>query len=154
MQHFQGFTLVELVVAILLVAILAIAIYPRFSESPLTLDAQAQRLAGDIRYAQSLSMTRGQRYCVFLVQASASYQLRTSGCSSAVSHPASGSTSTVLQGVSFTAAGLSTSYIEFDTKGQPTTISPVTSTAVITLSADANTRRVNVSGVTGRVIVQ
>lgn len=150
----DGFSLVELVVAISLVAILAIAVYPRFSESPLTLDAQAQRLAGDIRYAQSLSMTRGQRYCVYLVQASASYELRTSSCSSAVSHPASGASSTVMERVSFTAAGLSTSYIEFDTKGRPTTISPVTGTAVITLSADANTRSVNVSGVTGRVIVQ
>lgn len=150
MRHSEGFTLVELVVVILVLTILAIAIYPRFSESPLTLDAQAQRLAGDIRYAQSLSMTRGQRYCVFIDTTAARYELRTTGCTSAVSHPATGDTSISLDRVSLTAANLS---IEFDTKGRPTTISS-NATSVITLTMDDQTRRVNVSGATGRVVVQ
>lgn len=149
----SAFTLVELVVVILLVGILAIAIYPRFSAPPITVGAQADQLAADIRYTQSLSLVRGERYCLYWGTSNSSYQIRSAGCATAITHPASGSTTMNLSNATFTASGLSTAYIEFDTKGRPTTISPPTGSATLTLAGGGETRFLTVSGETGRVRV-
>jgi MSHA pilin protein MshC len=145
--------MIELVVVILLIGILAIAIVPRFSDSPITVGAQADQIASDIRYVQSLSMTRGVRYC-FNIVSTTTYDIRTSNCSTAVTHPASGATTITLDNVTYSASGLSTTYIEFDTKGRPTTITPSTGNATLTLTGGGESRTVTVSGETGRVAVQ
>jgi len=102
----RGITLVELVVVLLLVAILAFAVSPRFSENTLELSSQAEQVATDIRYAQTLSITRGAalgsqgRYCIFFT--ATGYQYRNNGnsyatpCTVAVNHPATGSTAAIL----------------------------------------------------------
>ena len=78
-----GFSLIELVVVIVLTAILVATFFPRAStKSSLTIAGQAYQLASDIRYVQSLSMTRGQRYCVNLT--STGYSMTTSNCSTSV----------------------------------------------------------------------
>lgn len=150
-----GFSLVELVVIVLLLGILAVAVFPRFSSPPVTVGASADQMAADIRYVQALSMTRGARYCFYLTSTT-SYALRTgTSCTTAVNHPATGSSSPIsLSDITYTATNLSTVYIEFDTKGQPTTISPSTGSAQITLSGGGETRVVSVTGVTGRVVLQ
>src|SRR6266550_6080814 len=127
----RGFTLIELVVVLLLVAILAFVVLPRFSQNTIELSGQAEQVASDIRHAQTLSMTRGAalgsqgRYCVFFTATGYQYRHNNNSyatpCTIAVSHPATGSTAAiVLSGTAVAAANLTGSYIEFDAKGQPT----------------------------------
>src|SRR3990172_8618270 len=95
-----GFSLIELVVVIVLTAILVATFFPRAStKSSLTIAGQAYQLASDIRYVQSLSMTRGQRYCVNLT--STGYSMTTSNCSTSVGveHPAGIAFPVTLDGV-------------------------------------------------------
>jgi len=161
----RGITLVELVVVLLLVAILAFAVSPRFSENTLELSSQAEQVATDIRYAQTLSITRGAalgsqgRYCIFFT--ATGYQYRNNGnsyaapCTVAVAHPATGSsTAIVLAGTAVSTANLTGNYLEFDTKGQPTSLAAPASDATITLTATGGPRAVVVSPVTGRARVQ
>jgi prepilin-type N-terminal cleavage/methylation domain-containing protein len=161
----RGITLVELVVVLLLVAILAFAVSPRFSENTLELSSQAEQVATDIRYAQTLSMTRGAalgsqgRYCIFFT--ATGYQYRNNAnsyatpCTVAVAHPATGSsTAIVLAGTAVSTANLTGNYLEFDTKGQPTSLAAPASDATITLTATGGPRAVVVSPITGRARVQ
>jgi len=161
----RGITLVELVVVLLLAAILAFAVSPRFSENTLELSSQAEQVATDIRYAQTLSITRGAalgsqgRYCIFFT--ATGYQYRNNGnsyatpCTVAVAHPATGSsTAIVLAGTAVSPANLTGNYLEFDTKGQPTSLAAPASDATITLTATGGPRAVVVSPVTGRARVQ
>lgn len=154
-----GFTLVEIVVAILLIGLLAYSVIPRYqNRGVFDVNAQAEQLASDIRYTQSLAMTSGQRNRINL--AAASYQITTSA-GAPLAHPATGSTAAIsLINVTLTLSGLPNSYIAFDGKGIPYT-DIVTGTllggagATITLnSPGATSRQIVVSPQTGRVLVQ
>src|SRR5260221_11553583 len=102
----RGFTLVELVMVLLLIGILAFVVLPRTSQNTLELSSQAEQLATDIRYAQTLSMTRGAalgtqgRYCIFFT--ATGYQFRHNNNSyakpgtTAVLQPATGSTGAIV----------------------------------------------------------
>src|SRR5256884_8142716 len=142
----RGFTLVELVMVLLVITILAFVVLPRQSQNTLELSAQADQVATDIRYAQVLSMTRGAalgsqgRYCIFFT--ATGYQSRNTGnsyatpCTVAVNHPATGSSAAiVLAGTAVATANLTGNYLEFDTKGQPTSFTAPASNATVTLNA-------------------
>jgi len=165
----RGFTLVELVVVLMLVGILAIIALPRTSQNTMELSSQAEQVASDVRYAQSLSMTRGAalggqgRYCIFFT--ATGYQLRHNNnnyatpCTTAVAHPATGSSAAiVLSGSTAVATANVTNatgnYVEFDTKGQPTSFQAPAVNATITLTATGGPRTVVISPVTGKVNVQ
>ena len=161
----RGFTLVELVVVLLLIAILGFVALPRLSQNTLELSSQAEQVATDIRYAQTLSMTRGAalgsqgRYCIFFT--ATGYQYRNNGnsyatpCTVAVNHPATGSSAAiVLAGTAVSTANLTGNYLEFDTKGQPSSLAAPLSDATITLTATGGPRTVLVSPVTGKARVQ
>jgi prepilin-type N-terminal cleavage/methylation domain-containing protein len=65
MNH-KGFTLIELVIVIVLIGIIAVFAAPRLGNISSTKAAAfADKLRADIRYAQSLAMTRNQRYRVY-----------------------------------------------------------------------------------------
>ena len=151
----QGFTLIELVAVIVLAGILIFSVSSRYSGTSITLAAQTEQLAADIRYAQSLSMTRGVRHCIFFDTASARYDLRKSDCSlvsNEVEHPATGVKGYInLNSVTLTAANLSGNYVEFDSRGKPYTLTPPN--GIVALSAGGETRSINISPETGRVIV-
>ena len=161
----RGFTLVELVVVLLLIAILAFVALPRLSQNTLELSSQAEQVATDIRYAQTLSMTRGAalgsqgRYCILFT--ATGYQYRHNGnsyatpCTVAVNHPATGSSAAVvLSGTAVSTANLTGNCLEFDTKGQPTSLVAPASDATITLAATGGPRLVVVSPITGKARVQ
>ena len=164
----RGFTLVELVVVLLLIAILAFVALPRLSQNTIELSSQAEQVATDVRYAQTLSMTRGAalgsqgRYCIFFT--ATGYQYRNNGnsyatpCTVAVNHPATGSSAAiVLAGTAVSTTNITNTtgnYIEFDTKGQPTSFVAPASDATITLTATGGPRLVVVSPITGKARVQ
>jgi len=162
----RGFTLLELIVVLLLVGILAVIALPRMSQNTIELSGQAEQVARDIRYAQTLSMTRGAalgsqgRYCIFFT--ATGYQFRHNAnsyatpCTTAVAHPATGSTAAIVLsgGTAVAAANLTGNYLEFDTKGQPSSFTAPAGNATITLGATGGPRTVVVSPVTGMATVQ
>lgn len=147
-----GFTLVELIVVIMLVAILAYSAISRGPDVISNLNVQAEQVAADLRYVQSLSMIKNQRYC--LAFGATSYQIRTNSCTSAVPHPLVGTTNVTLANTALTAANLSGNAVEFDGKGAPTTLVSATSNGTVTLTGGGQSKTVFVSPQTGRVFTQ
>lgn len=155
MTRADGFTIIELVAVIVLLGILAISIVPRYPGKSIELNGQIEQLAGDIRFAQSLSMTHGARHCIFFNTGAASYQFRNTNCTTAVAHPATGSSGYVsLSNATMALGNISGSFIEFDTRGKPYTFTAPASNATVTLTSSGETRSVSVSPETGRVLVQ
>jgi prepilin-type N-terminal cleavage/methylation domain-containing protein len=155
----KGFTLIELIIVIVVVSILAIIPFLNWPSSSISLDGQAQQLANDIRYAQSLSMTKAQRYRLVITTGSSSYQiLNTAG--TAVRFASGNTTVTLNSGISFgTLSNLPNSLIAFDGNGIPytTTGSPGTALAAnasIPLQSSGNTKTVVITPLTGKVNVQ
>ena len=61
-----GFTLVELIVTLLVIAVIAVIAAPKMSSEQVSVATEAEQLAGDIRYVQTLAMTQAQRYRINL----------------------------------------------------------------------------------------
>lgn len=153
-----GFSLIELVVVIVLIAILMTTFFPRAStKGSLTIAGQAHQLASDIRYVQSLSMTRGQRYCLNLTTGGYNLTTASSTCTSSagVEHPADLPLPLSLEGVSLSWTNLPNDYVIFSGVGVPFTATATTlaADAVITLAGDGGPKTVTLSPVTGRVVV-
>lgn len=144
----RGYSMIELVLTILLISIIAATAATLFPRGAVNLGAQAQQLAGDIRYVQSLSMTRGARHFINLQASGYSF----ANASGSVAHPG-GSASITLQGITLTAP--SSSY-GFDGKGVPYDSSGALSadaTLTLTDTASSQTRSVIITQQTGRVTV-
>jgi len=149
----QGFSLVELVTVLSLLAVLAAVAINRWPGSGINLAAQAEQLAADIRYAQALAMNRGQRYRINF--AADRYWLSDISGATALPNPVNGSNSVMLNGGITLSA--SDSFLVFDGNGAPYTTATTPGTAlavdaVITLSADGASQTLRVSPQTGRVI--
>ena len=67
-RSYSGFTIIELIISIIIVGILATVISINFPHvaTNINLNAQAESLANDIRYAQNFAMTKGE-HCQFEV---------------------------------------------------------------------------------------
>ena len=62
----QGFTLIELIAIIIVLAIIAAVAIPRLGDvTSMKSGATAEKLKSDIRYAQELAMTQNRRYRVY-----------------------------------------------------------------------------------------
>ena len=149
----QGFTLIELVTVLLLVAILSVTAINQWPGSGINLSAQADQLANDIRYTQSLAMNRGQRYRINL--AADRYWISDASGAVTVALPGSGATEVILN--SGIALSASYSFLVFDGNGVPYTTAatpgaPLSVDAVVTLSADGLSRTLTISPETGRVL--
>src|SRR5690349_20375458 len=70
-----GFTLIVLVMVIIILTLILTVLIFSWPGTTLRLGGQAQQLANDIRYAQSLAMTKGQRYR-WIKTASNAYQIQ------------------------------------------------------------------------------
>ena len=149
----QGFSLLELVIVLILTGILSVYAINRWPGSSINLSAQADQLVADIRYTQSLAMSRGQRYRINLN--AASYSITNAAGTVAVPHPVNNSAVALFDtGITLTTTN---SFLVFDSNGIPytTTTSPGTplaGDAVITLTSSGLSRTVRISPQTGRVL--
>jgi type II secretion system protein H len=155
--YIAGFSLVELVVVMIIVAVLAFVALPRTNNDATMLAAEAERLAAEIRYAQSLAMTRGQPHWIAFSGGNG-YQFFQSGAV-AVPHPAGEASPVKMQtGTTFSLASLPNSLVAFNGLGTPYTDStPVSSVlatnADITVLRGTESRVVRVYSTTGFVRV-
>lgn len=149
----QGFTLLEIVLVILIIGVIAVSTAPNWTGSSMTLEYEANRVLGDIRYAQAMSIASGQRYR-WVQTSSTSYQI-TNEAGSAIILPNGSSTLVLSNGVSFgSLTNLPSSLIAFDSEGVPYTTSsfPGTalgSTATIPLITGTTTQNILISPTTG-----
>jgi MSHA pilin protein MshC len=142
-QH--GFTLIELVTVMAVLGIVAALALPRWSPSDSTLATQADRLARDLRHAQSLALSQGRRL-TFHVQSASNYRVTDSG-GTTVTDPATRSPFSVSLENSVTLGG---NDLVFDSLGRPLNAGSLASSAqAYTLSGDSRTATVTVSPVTG-----
>jgi prepilin-type N-terminal cleavage/methylation domain-containing protein len=157
-QRLKGFTLIELIFVILLIAIISITVAPRWSANSLNLEQEARRVLNDIRYTQGLSVTSGQRYRWIKIS-STSYQiLNESGAP--VQLPSGSTQLTLSNNVTLgTLTNLPNNLIAFDSQGIPYTNTLIPGTALssqasITLTASGENRIVAITPTTGYGVVQ
>lgn len=158
----SGFTLIELVVILFIFGILAAVMLPRTNSDALLLAGQAEQVASDIRYLQSLAMTRGQRYQMLFTPAATPvvYEYRqTAGGAVVVAHPVTAFAPVKLNtNVTLALASLPSNLIAFDGQGIPYTdglaATTLTTTATLTLSFGSQSRNITITRETGRVAVQ
>jgi prepilin-type N-terminal cleavage/methylation domain-containing protein len=154
-----GFTLPEMIVVLLVIAVIAAIAIPRMGNDPILVSTQADQLAGDIRYVQTLAMTKGQRFVVSFPSAT-SYRILDSG-GNPVAHPSSGSSAALALPAGFTLALQATSpagnALGFDGLGVPYSVTapatfngPLAAQATITLTRDAATQQVKIAPQTGK----
>ena len=143
-----GFTLLELVTVLLLLAILSTSVFLRWSPGSVTLNAQADQLAATLRHAQALALAQG-RGLGLTIQSANAYAI-TDG-TAVITDP---------QGVrqAFTLANgatLSGNDLRFDSLGRPIDASSnlIATARSWTLGADGSTATVRVEPVTGFVTV-
>jgi len=153
-----GFSIIELLIVMMVISILAVFVSIPWTTPTMNLGAQANQLVSDIRYTQSLSMAKDQRYRL-VITSSTTYQI-TNSAGTAITLASGATTYTLTSGATFgTLVNLPNSLIAFDGKGIPyvTTGSPGTalsSTASIPMSANGQTRTITILPSTGRVLLQ
>jgi prepilin-type N-terminal cleavage/methylation domain-containing protein len=152
-----GFTLVELVIVLMVLGIIASVVSINWPSSTIALNTQVESLANDIRYAQNLAITKGERY--LLVKTSPnSYQI-TNNKGIAVTMPSGNSTVTLGNRISFGKfINLPQDLIAFDGKGIPYVDAAIPGKvlkeiATISLIADGNTATVTIYPETGSVTI-
>ncbi len=65
----RGFSLTELILVTVIIGVLMVTALPRLTVGAFDITARADQLAADIRYAQSLSMTRAAAYGITITGA-------------------------------------------------------------------------------------
>ena len=149
--RFGGFSLLELVTVLLMVGILAVFAAPRlFTVQSITLPAVAAQMISNIRYAQSLSMSQGQRYRVNFT--ATTYQI-TDMSGVPIVQPVTASTAAISVSPATLSGPLINNYVAFDTKGAPfvSATTALAATATITLTSGSDASSITVMPETGRV---
>ena len=156
----NGFSLIELVIVILITSILGVFTMPLWTDSSINVGAQADQLAADILYTQSLALTSGQRYYLIRTSGTA-YQIRNSA-GTPIPYPGTTKTTITLNtGISFgTLVNLPNNLVAFDGKGIPYTTSTTPGTALASIAqipltaTGSTTKTVRISPRTGMVQIQ
>jgi MSHA pilin protein MshC len=147
----KGFTLIELIIVIMVLAIVSVYCSVLFTNKP-NLYAQAKLLADDLRYTQSLSMTHDQRYR-FVKLSSTSYTIQNSSGTSIIMPDEANSVS-LNSGITFGTLTGFTNTIVFDSRGVPyadSSTTPMSATATIPLNSGSQTISVTINPETGMV---
>ncbi|MEJ2687445.1 MAG: type II secretion system protein [Gammaproteobacteria bacterium] len=145
----RGFTLVELVTVLVIVAVLGAYLVPKLDISGSSVAAQATGLARDLRHAQALAMAEGST--LVFQPAASGYRVTDSG-GTTVTDPA---TQRPFQVTLDNGVSLSGGAVRFDSLGRPVSAggSLRTGPASLALSGGGRTDTVAVSPVTGFVSV-
>jgi len=153
-QKQHGFSLIELVMTMTLIAILSAVVMSRWSATTFDVQSAAELLVADIRYTQKISMTRGERFRINFQNDR--YWVSTRTGTSTIPNPATNQAVTRLSN----SIRLSSSYssLVFDGNGAPyiNTSLPgtaLTGNATITLSVGSHSRTIQISPTTGRVAI-
>ena len=153
----SGFTLMELIAVIVVLVVLASAVTLINTDPNLTTYHDADKLAADIRYVQSYSMTHADNYSILISENSGVWQYQLFLDATPLRNPTTGSTDavTLLSTVTLPSE-ISAGRITFDGRGVPygNSDAELTTTAVITLAFE-NDRdtEVHVTPKVGKVTV-
>lgn len=157
----RGFTLMELIIIIIVMAIIASVVFVSWPGQSVNVNTSAERLANDLRYMQYISHGRDKTYQITFVPASARYDLFevTDSGNEAFNHPFTNSNEISLpSGISLAVnSAISSDILRFDAEGEPLVGSSGTalsSTGQITISADGKSAYVCVKRYTGLVEVK
>lgn len=156
-KYFQGATLLELVLVLLIAGILFVVLEVDLPSYTMDLRAQAEQLAGDIRYVQSLSMHRGERYRIHFN--ATGYAMTDLSGTTIIPHPSTHEDEMDLKSqITLSTEHLPNELVVFDGRGTPyiTTDLPGTTLgipAVVTLTRDTETQLITISPATGAVVV-
>lgn len=155
-----GLTIIEFIVVILVLTIIVAYSASRWS-SGTNPNAQAQQLAAEIRYTQSLAMTHNQTYfIIFFINNTYSI---TNSTGIVAANSVTGNTTATSLGPGMTFGSLSSNIsanrlIAFDDFGVPytdaTATIALTTTATIPITSGNSTRTIQVNPATGLVTVQ
>lgn len=146
--------------ALAVVAIVSAIALSRAGNNPVLVSTQAEQLAADIRYVQTLAMTQGERHIISFPSAT-SYRFHDSAGNPVV-HPLSGSNAAIVLGAGVALALQPTTpagnALGFDGRGVPYSVTTpatfngaLTAQATITLTKGAETRPATVTHQTGKV---
>jgi len=159
-----GFTLVELLIVISIIAIVALTAIPMMSSAAsVQIRSAANMLTADLEYAKSMSISRGQNYSVVFDKDTESYRIEDQN-SNVIPHPVKKGFGYVidfqndsrLNKVDIVDADFdATSAVKFDYLGSPYNgnSTPLNS-GVISLQAGGTTTTVTVEPVTGFISIQ
>lgn len=143
-----GFTLLELTLVLLLLAILGTSLFLRGSPGSASLNAQADQLARTLRHTQSLALTQGRRL-TFDVQSTTRYAI-TDGAATITDPQGVEQRYAVVNGAALTGGDL-----DFDSLGRPIDAANklIPTVHTWTLNAGSANVMVSVSPLTGFVAV-
>lgn len=154
----RGFTLMETIVVLIILSIIGIFIMVFWPGKSIELRAEAEKLAHDIRYVQSLCIARNARYRLVFNSFPAGYLL-TDASGNAIFHPANPQSALIQfsSGISYGTITPSSSYLTFTGRGVPYiftgTLQKLTSVLQVTLADGSVNRLVQVTPDTGYVTV-
>jgi prepilin-type N-terminal cleavage/methylation domain-containing protein len=146
-----GYTLIEMIIVIVIIAIVSVALILAWPETTLNLDGQAYLLANDIRYAQAMAIQTNTRYQLVRLSPT-SYQISSFNSSPTVTKTAV----TLTSGMLFTS--FPNNLIAFDGSGKPYSNNSIPGTALsipmtIVLAYKGATKSITISPNTGYVNV-
>ena len=158
----RGFTLLEILVVVVILAIAAAMAVPMLSAGGATkLQAAAEMVAADLEYAKSMAISRGGRYRVTFDVAGNAYQVEDPN-GAVIDHPITkGSPYVVdfdggrLSGVEIASADFDgTAGVQFDSLGSPyRATEEALDSGVLTLRIGDRTETVHVEPVTGMITI-
>lgn len=152
----KGFTILEITIVLILATILFILTEPTLPTATVELRAQAEQLAGDIRYTQSISMHRGARYRINFF--STNYTITDLAGATSVPNPSNNASQKDMEsGITLSVTGsIPNGFLAFDGKGAPyvdTGSTSLSGSGVITLTREGETQLISVSPETGAAVV-
>ncbi|MBN1684629.1 MAG: prepilin-type N-terminal cleavage/methylation domain-containing protein [Gammaproteobacteria bacterium] len=157
-KKMHGFTLLEIVIVLIILLIIGSILALFWPGKSIELRSQTEQLAQDIRYTQSLCVSRNARYRLVFNLSPPGYHL-TNPQGNPIIHPAHPQSTTITfsSGIHYGLIQPPASYVTFNGRGIPyifsTTEQKLTTTLLITLTDGAVTRTIQITPKTGYVLV-